>query len=290
MITMHSYLNQIDAFLEQQLRAPQEVAQKSVLDAMRYSMTAGGKRLRPVLTLEWCRLAGGDVDYALPFACALEMIHCSSLIHDDLPCMDDDDFRRGKPSCHKVFGEDIAVLAGDALIVKAFELCAQGAGNHADRAVKAAALLAERTGTMGMIGGQVIDLESEGRTISYERLQQMHALKTGALIRASCVMGVICAGGEDAMCTKADQYAQKLGLAFQIIDDILDVTGDEQEMGKPIGSDAANGKTTFVTLLGLDASKKMAEKLSNEAVDLLEGIDRDGFLTQLTQSMLRRTH
>ena len=266
----------------------QNSIQKSVVEAMNYSLSAGGKRIRPVLALEFCRLCGGDIHHALDAACALEMIHTFSLIHDDLPCMDDDDMRRGKPSCHKQFGEAIALLAGDALENLAFQVLAESKENSAEINIRLIGELSGSVGINGMIGGQVIDIENEGRVMTREILDKMYACKTGALIRSACRMGCIAAGADEEILQKSSLYAEKLGLAFQIIDDILDVTGTTEELGKPVGSDRQQGKITFVDLYGLECSKEIAEVLTNEALEILNIFSDNGFIVQLTKSLLVR--
>jgi geranylgeranyl diphosphate synthase type II len=263
-----------------------------VCDAMRYSLAGGGKRIRPVLLLESCRLCGGDPDDALDFACALEMIHTYSLIHDDLPCMDDDDMRRGKPACHIAFGEATALLAGDALLTQAFAAAAQSraAELHPARAVEAVALLARLAGAEGMIGGQAIDLQSENRAISLSRLQTMDRLKTGALMRAACELGAVLAGADAVKRAALVRYAEALGQAFQIVDDILDVTADEATLGKPVGSDAAQSKSTYVSLLGLSGARAMAQRSTGEAVDALAAFGEDAApLRRLAEHLMTRT-
>lgn len=240
---------------------------KVMLEAMAYSLNNGGKRIRPMLTLEFCRVCGGNFMKAVPLALAAEMIHTYSLIHDDLPCMDNDDFRRGKPSCHKVYGEEFALLAGDALQPLAFSAIAL-APLKAEQNVKAAAVLAEYCGINGMVGGQTIDLNSENKSISIETLQKMHKLKTGALIKAACVLGCIAAENY-AMIECAEKYAEAVGYAFQIRDDILDVIGDADKFGKPIGSDADNGKTTYVSAYGLERSQQMVDEYTDSAIAAL---------------------
>lgn len=263
-----------------------------VCDAMRYSVDGGGKRIRPVLLLESCRLCGGDVKDALDFACALEMIHTYSLVHDDLPCMDDDDMRRGKPACHVAFGEATAVLAGDALLTQAFFAAAnsEAAKKNPARALEAIALLAKYAGAEGMIGGQAVDLQSEGKTIALSRLQTMDSLKTGALMRAACEIGAVLAGADDEKRTALVRYAEAIGQAFQIVDDILDVTSDEQTLGKPIGSDAAQQKSTYVSLLGLDRARSAAQECTAAAVDALNVFGEDAaFLRSLAENLMTRT-
>lgn len=270
----------------------EDILQADVITAMRYSLLGGGKRIRPVLVLEFCRICGGDEQIALPFACAVEMIHTYSLIHDDLPCMDDDDMRRGRPSNHKVFGEDTALLAGDALLTMAFETMLSDESVRlagAQRAAKAAGCLARAAGAHGMVGGQVIDLMSEGRSISLETLKKMDEGKTGALILASAQMGCVLAGADDKQIQAAESYARAIGLAFQIVDDILDVTGDAQTLGKPIGSDSGNNKCTYVSLMGLENAEKTVEELTAAAVEALSGFDGEaGYLISLAKKLAAR--
>lgn len=267
-----------------------ESLQGIIYDAMEYSLMAGGKRLRPVLMLEFCRMCGGDVSKYLDIACTIEMIHTFSLIHDDLPCMDNDDYRRGKPSCHKAFPENIALLAGDALNTLAFEVIANAAIEgriSADKAVMLVSVLGKAVGGEGMIGGQVIDLQSEGKSISLETLNVLQEKKTGALIEAACVMGVVLGGKFDKIPTAAN-YAMALGKAFQIEDDILDVTGSFEELGKPIGSDGEQNKNTYVSILGLEESKNTAKKFTENALKYLDEFDDNDFVYDLTRSMLER--
>ena len=263
--------------------------QRKVAEAMEYSLSAGGKRIRPVLTAEFCRICGGDAEAALPAACALEMIHTFSLIHDDLPCMDDDDMRRGKPSCHAAFGEAMALLAGDALLNYAYEVISCGDGLSAETKLALISELSKATGVNGMIGGQVIDTTFEGKMTEAELLN-MYSMKTGALLKTACKMGCIAAGAGDEKIAAAELYAEKLGLAFQIIDDILDVEGDEKLLGKPIGSDSDNGKTTYVTLNGTEKSRDAAEILTDEALNALEAFEDTQFLKELTLFLLKRDH
>ena len=287
---------------EEQFRADQETIENALkacfadresradlYDAMQYSLLAGGKRLRPVILLETCRMCGGDVDKALPFACAIEMIHTYSLIHDDLPCMDDDDLRRGRPTNHKVYGEATAVLAGDGLLTAAFECMLEGgSGLPAERVLAAAACLARSAGARGMVGGQALDMAGEGHALSLSDVEELQKLKTGALIFAGAEIGCLLAGGgEDALCA-ARTYARKLGLAFQIRDDILDVEGDAATLGKPIGSDARCEKTTFVTLRGLETCQKLVEDLTREAQDALRSLPGSDFLIWLAEKLVAR--
>lgn len=278
------FLPDIEKKLESSITADNSAAQ-----AMKYSLLSGGKRIRPILLLEFYALCGGNGDSALNFAAALEMIHTYSLIHDDLPCMDNDDMRRGRPSCHKAFGEDTALLAGDALLTLAFKTAAETDGIPADRVLKAIAVLAENAGISGMVGGQVEDLAFEKSGATIEQLRGMYLKKTSCLLSAAAVCGSILAGANDEELKYAAEYAEKLGLAFQIIDDILDCTSDEKTLGKPIGSDEKNGKTTYVTLLGIDGAKAEAERLSNEALTALCKIKGDNAaLRELTADLLDR--
>lgn len=256
--------------------------------AMQYSVFCGGKRIRPFLTLEFCRMLGGTEAAALPYACALEMVHTFSLIHDDLPCMDNDDLRRGKPTNHKVFGEAQALLAGDALIFAAFE-CALS-NPHTDTANRIAAshLLAKAAGADGMCEGQMIDIENEGKKLSFDGLLQLHAHKTGALICAAAKLGVIAAGGNEADVQAADTYGAGVGLAFQIIDDILDRFGSTEELGKPIGSDLKNEKTTFLSFMDEKEAMEYARKLSDEACDAIRGYRGSERLCTLAEHLLTR--
>ena len=260
-------------------------AQRELFHAMRYSLLAGGKRIRPVLVLEFCRVCGGDWRAALPFAASIEMVHTYSLIHDDLPCMDNDDYRRGRLTNHKVFGEAGAVLAGDALLTAAFDTA-----SHADaepaRAHKVVQILAACAGEKGMVGGQQLDLEGEHLCLDEAGIREIHRLKTGALISAACRMGVAAAGGSEAQLKAADDYAEALGLAFQLRDDLLDVLGDAQKMGKATGMDGK--KNTLVSLLGVGACSQLIERYTKDAVAALEAFENNGFLTRLAQRLADR--
>lgn len=265
--------------------------QKSVADAARYSLSAGGKRIRPALVMEFCRVCGGEPETALPVACAIEMMHTFSLIHDDLPCMDDDDMRRGKPSCHKAFGEAEAVLAGDMLAIMPFEVIADAAlKKHlpSDSALRVIKLLGELSGMYGMIGGQTVDLEWEGRRPTVPVILEMYRMKTGALLEFCCKAGCVCAGAGADKLLAAGSFGQRLGLAFQIIDDILDVTADEQALGKPVGSDRASEKYTYVDAVGLERAREQAEQLTEQAKSFLAEFPDNGFLTELTDILLCR--
>ena len=253
--------------------------------SMRYSLLAGGKRIRPVLALEFARLAGGKWQEALPAACAVEMVHTYSLIHDDLPCMDDDDLRRGKPTNHKVYGETMAVLAGDALQPAAYTLILDSALPSEAR-LECARILAEASGPRGMVAGQVLDTLHAPKT--EEELTEVHRLKTGCMIRAACTMGCAAGGAAAPLREAAAVYAENLGLAFQIRDDMLDVEGDEATLGKPIGSDAENEKTTFVTLKGLEWCQDAVERLTREAQEALDVFPEAGFLCWLAGELVAR--
>ncbi len=263
------YLNLINKALERYMPQSDDI----VSEAMKYSVRNGGKRVRPILVLEFCKACGGDVNKALPLACAVEMIHTYSLIHDDLPCMDDDDYRRGKPSCHIAFGEANALLAGDSLLTLAFETVAN-ADLNADLVVMASKELAKAAGILGMVGGQVLDLQNENKALTVADLEKIDNLKTGELIRISCVLGCIAANSIDKI-PSAEKYAKGIGLAFQIVDDILDVTSDAETLGKPIGSDSENQKSTYVSLLGVDKSREIAKALTKESVEALADFSFD---------------
>jgi len=263
-----NYVNQIEAYLGGFFQA--NVAWAPLYEAMRYSLLSGGKRIRPVLALEFCRVVGGAPEQALPFAAAVEMIHTYSLIHDDLPAMDDDALRRGRPTCHIQYGEGLAILAGDALQSAAFR-ATLAADLPEDIRCRAGLILARAAGEDGMVAGQVLDLEGETRPLSGAELSQVHLHKTAALIQAACTMGVVAGGGSEAQYSAAIRFARALGTAFQIRDDILDAVGDEATLGKPIGSDAASGKTTFVTLYGLERAEAMLIEETNAAKAALCG-------------------
>ncbi|MFQ6537471.1 MULTISPECIES: geranylgeranyl diphosphate synthase CrtE [Aphanothece] len=250
---------------------------ESLRQAMRYSLLAGGKRLRPILCLAACELAGGDGDRALPTAVALEMIHTMSLIHDDLPAMDDDDLRRGRPTNHKVYGEANAILAGDALLTRAFEMVALRSPDiPAERLLRVVGELSLASGAPGLVGGQVVDLECEGKDVDLDTLEYIHLHKTGALLRACVITGAMIAGAPDDLLTALRTYARGIGLAFQIIDDILDVTASSEVLGKTAGKDLTADKTTYPKLLGLEASRQRAEDLVAEAKAALAPFAAEG--------------
>ena len=291
---LKEYASVTEEALLQYIQPQTDSGQGTIFEAARYSAMAGGKRLRPALVLEFCRLCGGELRVALPFACALEMIHTYSLIHDDLPCMDNDDLRRGKPTNHKVYGEAMAILAGDGLLNLAFETVSDPmllAMVEPQTQLHAIRTLARASGMEGMIGGQVLDIEAEKRPISLDELKTLQSLKTGALICAAASLGCILGGADRTKTDAALEYARCIGLAFQIQDDILDIEGDEAILGKPIGSDADNQKSTYPSLLGLDACKQMVRELSRQAVDALETVfDDTGILVPLAWSLAERVN
>ena len=290
--TLKEYAEIINSYLEKVL--PQcDFGEDIVHEAMNYSLSIGGKRIRPVLVLEFCRVCGGNIEDALCLAAALEMIHTYSLIHDDLPCMDDDDMRRGMPSCHIKYGYEYALLAGDGLLTAAFGVIAESefAKKNPALAVKAVATLSSLAGANGMIGGQVIDLKNENRKAGLETLSKMDELKTGALIKCAALFGCIAANADEEKIRAATEYATKIGQAFQIVDDILDVTGDEKDLGKPIGSDKESGKSTYYTLLGLEKAREYADRLTDEAVEALAVFGKESeFLKELAYMLARRKH
>lgn len=262
-----------------------------VKEAMLYALNNGGKRIRPILTLEFCKIGGGNISSALPFACAIEMIHCYSLIHDDLPCMDDDDMRRGKPSCHKKYGEAIALLAGDALLTLAFEVMATATANPLippERCIAGIKALATYAGVDGMVGGQTLDLINEGKQINETTLNTTHMKKTGSMIRSACVLGAIAAGADKETIAKCERFGQCFGLAFQIIDDVLDVSGSQSILGKPNGSDIENEKTTYVTLYGVESAKRIAKETQNRAIDILKEMPNSEYLQIMIKGILDR--
>ena len=259
--------------------------QRRLFEAMRYSLLAGGKRIRPVLVLEFCRLCGGEWKRALDFAAAIEMVHTYSLIHDDLPCMDDDDYRRGRLTNHKVYGEAQAVLAGDGLLTAAFSTIAR-ADAPAEVRVAVVKTLAACAGELGMVGGQVLDMEGEGKTLTGRELLDIHSRKTGALIVAACTMGVIAGGGTADQLAAAEEYAKSLGLAFQIRDDMLDVLGDAEKLGKSVHADVK--KNTFVSLYGLTQCETYLRRETDKALAALEAFDDTDFLRTLTARLASR--
>ena len=259
-----------------------------MLEAMRYSVENGGKRIRPMLTIEFCRMCGGSVEAALPLACAIEFIHTYSLIHDDLPCMDNDDMRRGKPSSHIKFGEANALLAGDSLLTFAFQTAGEAKDIPADAVAKAVSLLARAAGCAGMIAGQVQDLENENKTVSVDDLRSVDVLKTGELIRCACQLGCIAAGADDKKLEAARVYAENLGIAFQIVDDILDVTSDEATLGKRVHVDEEHHKNTFLSFCTEEEAWLYAERLTADACRAIRLYPSSEILVSLAEWLLKR--
>lgn len=284
-LELQEYQKKIERFLENCIAARRGQPQDLLFDAMGYSLLAGGKRLRPVLTLAFCRACGGEAEAALPFGAAVEMIHTYSLIHDDLPCMDNDDYRRGKLTNHKVYGEAVACLAGDALLTDAFGVLAS-ARLPAEKVVLAASVLAENAGSFGMVGGQILDIQSERRTCTEQEVLDIQTRKTGALLNAACALGVLAGGGSEKQMEAACSFAGLLGLAFQIRDDILDVVGDARTLGKATGMDGE--KNTFVRLYGLDRCEEMVRAYTERAVGFLSAFPEHDFLETLARSLTDR--
>ncbi len=251
----------------------QDGPESRVVEAMRYSLFAGGKRLRPILCLAASEAVGGEVQAAMPAGCALEMIHTYSLIHDDLPAMDDDDLRRGKPTNHKVFGEAIAILAGDGLLTEAFVLLSDYNSLLPERAVQVIGVIAEAASYRGMVGGQVVDMLSQNKRADLETVQEMHSRKTAALIAAAAESGALAGKGSEAQVAALARYGRAIGLAFQIADDILDIEGDTELLGKTTGADEARGKVTYPAAVGLERSRQAANEMVNDALAALEGFD-----------------
>lgn len=282
------YKSLIESALDKVLDSASSVPQAGLAEAMRYSLLAGGKRIRPMLVLEFCRVAGGDIESTLPVACAIEMLHTYSLIHDDLPCMDNDDLRRGRPTNHKVYGECVAVLAGDALQAEAFRniLSSQ---LPADRKALCGEILAEAVGLDGMCGGQYLDMLGEGKALTEQELTDINSRKTGALLIAACQMGVAAAGGTRLQMDAAGHYGAAIGMAFQIRDDMLDVLSSTEELGKPIGSDAQENKNTYMALMGEDGCRKTIDRLTTLAKGVLEEAFEDtAFLSDLADQLATR--
>ena len=276
-----AYIAEKNAAIEQALSdSVPEMYPERLHESMRYSLLAGGKRIRPCLCVAACELMGGTMEVAMPTACALEMIHTMSLIHDDLPSMDNDDFRRGKPTNHKVYGEEMAILAGDALLSHAFEYIGRETPKSvpADRTLRVIVDVGKCVGSEGLVGGQVVDIMSEGADageVTVETLQYIHAHKTGALLEVSVTAGAILAGAKEEDVTRLGKYAQLIGLAFQVVDDILDCTQTSEQLGKTAGKDEAVGKATYPSLVGLEESRKIADKLISDAKDLLKDYDQE---------------
>lgn len=287
-MTTDEYKKEIETALETYFKLPESMPQAGLAEAMRYSLLAGGKRIRPMLVLEFCRISGGDIQAAMPVACAVEMLHTYSLIHDDLPCMDNDELRRGRPTNHVVYGECTATLAGDALQAEAFGTILRSALS-AERRARCAMHLANAVGMDGMCGGQYLDMLGEGKPLSAQELDEINSRKTGALLTAACLMGVAAAGGTDAQEEAAARYGAALGMAFQIRDDMLDVLSTEGELGKPIGSDEEESKNTYMALYGEKKCEEMVLKLTAAAKDALSGQFADtAFLDALADSLAVR--
>ncbi len=287
-MTTEAYKEQIEQALATYFRVDEPFPYQGLAESMRYSLLAGGKRIRPMLVLEFCRISGGDVKKALPVACAVEMLHTYSLIHDDLPCMDNDDLRRGKPTNHVVFGETTAVLAGDALQAEAFGTILRSDLPAACRA-KCAEILASAVGLDGMCGGQYLDILGEGKLLREEDLNEINSRKTGALLTAACQMGVAAAGGREDQLETAAQYGAAIGMAFQIRDDMLDVLSTKEELGKPIGSDVQENKNTYMVLLGEERCAALVARLTEAAKTVLRQSFTDTeFLISLADSMALR--
>ena len=286
-MTAAEYKELIDKELEKYFHF-ENMPQAGLAEAMRYSLLAGGKRIRPLLVLEFCRISGGDMELALPVACAVEMLHTYSLIHDDLPCMDNDDLRRGMPTNHKVYGECTAVLAGDTLQAEAFGTILRSA-LPPERRAKCAEILADAVGFDGMCGGQYLDMLGEGKKLTDQELTEINSRKTGALLVAACQMGVAAAGGTELQLAAAGQYGASIGMAFQIRDDMLDVLSTDEELGKNVGSDAAECKNTYMALLGQHECEGLISRMTEFAKNIIsEGFEDTAFLCELADSLAVR--
>ena len=287
---MNERISDYKAYIEDYLKnfyaQLHDLPQSKLFEAMEYSLLAGGKRLRPVLAMEFCRLCGNDPHQAAPFAAAVEMIHTYSLIHDDLPSMDNDDFRRGRPTNHKVYGEAMAILAGDALLTDAFMVASTAQLADPKDMAFAIGMLAECAGSMGMVGGQVLDIGSEERELTEQEVIDIQTRKTGALINAACVLGAIAGGGTEDQIDAAARFAAGLGMAFQIRDDMLDVIGTQEEMGKGVGTDAV--KNTFVRLYGLEKCEELVQTYTQYAIDALSAFEDTDFIVALAKSLTDR--
>lgn len=279
----------VDKYLEKYLPSEAEYPQ-IIFKAMRYSVFAGGKRLRPIMVMEACRAFGGSVEKAMPFACSIEMIHTYSLIHDDLPAIDNDDYRRGRLTSHKMFGEDMAILAGDALLHHAFETMSRACAEQGDiSSAKAMLAIAEGAGVHGMVGGQVVDVISEGKSIDKETLDFIHRNKTAAMLIGALKAGAVLGGAGEDEIAKLEKAGELIGVAFQIQDDILDVTSTFEKLGKPINSDEKNHKVTYATMFGVEKASEYVEKMSDEAIAILKSMgDKTEFLVRLTEYLIKR--
>lgn len=287
---MKEYLSQIEVALHKYL-PEQDMLTESTAKAMQYACEAGGKRIRPVLVLTWADMCGTKLNSVMPFACAIEMIHSYSLIHDDMPCMDNSPLRRGKPSVHKEFGEDIALLAGDGLLTRAFEIMLNPNNStlSSDRKMEAAYALADAAGINGMVGGQNLDLVSEGKQLDLDKVLMLQSAKTASLIKAACMMGAICSGANKEIIGSAAAFGEYLGIAFQVIDDILDVTSTSEQLGKPTNSDEENHKNTMVSLLGVEKAKELASQYTENALKVLQNLPYNTEdLSNLTRALANR--
>lgn len=285
-------ISYIEALLNKYM-PKQEGYQKTIMEAMNYSLSAGGKRLRPILTLEACKIVGGNESDAIPFAVAIEMIHTYSLIHDDLPALDNDDLRRGKKTNHIVYGEDMAILAGDALLNYAFEVMLSNSlgKENPEKYLRAINEIAKSAGIYGMIGGQVVDVQSENKQISKDKLDYIHNNKTAAIIIGCMRAGAIIGDASEEYLDEITKYAKNIGLSFQIVDDILDIVGDESKLGKNVGSDIENNKSTYPSLLGLEKSKEIANQLIDEAKESIKKLSDDvEFLNGLAEYIIAREY
>lgn len=280
------YREYIEHYLSSIYKKFTKEPQKVLFDSMEYSLLAGGKRLRPIFALDFCRMCGADWKLAAPFAAAIEMIHTYSLIHDDLPCMDNDDFRRGRPTNHKVYGEGIAVLAGDALLTDAFMVASTAKLPRPEDMARAIGLIAEGAGSLGMVGGQILDIMSEERELNEQEVLDIQSRKTGKLIQIACCLGAIAGGGSQEQFEAAAQFADALGLAFQIRDDMLDVIGTQDEMGKGVGTDT--DKNTFVRLYGLEKCEELVQKYTKYAIDALDVFEDRDYMIALAKSLTDR--
>ena len=280
------YRNYIEQYLSEWYARFSDEPQKQLFEAMRYSLLAGGKRLRPIFAFEFCRMCGGDWRKAAPFAAAIEMIHTYSLIHDDLPCMDDDDFRRGRPTNHKVFGETMAVLAGDALLTDAFCIASTAQLPRPEDMAFAIGVLSECAGSLGMVGGQVLDIMSEERDCTEDEVIAIQSRKTGCLFNAACVLGAIAGGADSNQIEAAGKFSGAIGMAFQIRDDMLDVIGTQQEMGKGVGTDGV--KNTFVRIYGIEQCETLVSKYTKIAIEALDAFGDHDYLAELAESLTSR--
>ena len=283
----NDYLQHIESYLNNSCFIYPKEPQQALFSAMRYSLLAGGKRLRPIFLFDFCKMCGGNWKKAVPFAAAVEMIHTYSLIHDDLPCMDNDDYRRGRLTNHKVYGEAVATLAGDALLTAAFSFLAKS-DFSAEIRIRAVDILSSCAGELGMVGGQILDMQSEERQCTAQEVIDIQSRKTGALIRSACLLGVLAANGTDEQLRAAGEFADHLGLAFQIRDDMLDVIGNAEELGKAVGVDTI--KNTFVQLYGLDICDQMVHEHTCKAKEALCTFSDTAFMTELAETLTNRTH